>query len=169
MFEIVEFDRGGVPLRPAGHHDRGALLGGLARHASCGDAEQPFRMFVKHIQSWSRHPFFEFVPAGAVARWRRQGVPWRTEALAYGSDLGDRLPDGLAMARALGVVEHRRAFQCGVARGGPVVDREGDLARFTRAAHLLGRHAASPSVRELLPSVGHTNTVRMYHQGTSQM
>ena len=32
-------------------------------------------------------------------------VPWRTEALAYASDLGDRLPDGLSMPRALGVFD----------------------------------------------------------------
>ena len=32
-------------------------------------------------------------------------VPWRTEALAYASDLGDRLPDGLSMPRALGVYD----------------------------------------------------------------
>ena len=33
------------------------------------------------------------------------GVPWRTEPLAYRSDLRDRLPDGLHMPRALGVFD----------------------------------------------------------------
>ncbi len=140
-------------------------VGGTAR---VGGADQPFRMFVKHIQSWSRHPFFEFVPP-ELREMAAQSVPWRTEALAYGSDLGDRLPDGLAMARALGVFELDELSNAVWLEEVPVVDREWDLARSTRAAHLLGRHAASPSVRELLPSVGHTNTVRMYHEGRLEM
>ncbi|MET0839821.1 MAG: phosphotransferase [Marmoricola sp.] len=127
-----------------------------------------FRMFVKHIQSWSRHPFFQFVPPEA-REMATEGVPWRTEALAYASDLHDRLPEGLSMPRALGVFDLDELSNAVWLEEVPVVDREWDLARFGRAAYLLGRHAASPSVQELLPSVGHSNTIRLYADGRLSM
>lgn len=68
----------------------------------CG--RMPFRFFVKQVQSWERHPFFAFVPEEfrelAVA-----GVPWKTEAEVYRSDLALRLPQGLSAPRALGVFD----------------------------------------------------------------
>src|SRR5687767_11229763 len=70
--------------------------------ARVGTTEVPFRLFVKHVQSWSRHPFFEQVPPEHRAT-AAVSVPWRTEALAYRSDLRDRLPEGLTMPRAVGV------------------------------------------------------------------
>src|SRR4051812_19914506 len=76
-------------------------VSGTARVAG---EQAPYRMFVKHIQSWSRHPFFQLVPP-EYREVAASGVPWRTEALAYRSDLGDRLPDGLTMARAVGVFD----------------------------------------------------------------
>ena len=68
------------------------------------DGVEPFRMFVKHVQSWARSPFFAEVPED-VREMAEAGVPWRTEPLAYRSDLRDRLPDGLYMPRALGVFD----------------------------------------------------------------
>ena len=69
-----------------------------ARHWVSGHAEterglEPFRMFVKHIQSWSRHPFFQYVPA-EFQEMAAATVPWRTEAEVYRSDLATRLPEG---------------------------------------------------------------------------
>lgn len=130
--------------------------------------ERPFRMFVKHIQSWSRHPFFEFVPP-EHREVAAAGIDWRTEARAYDSDLGDRLPEGLSMARALGVFDVDELSNAVWLEEVPVIEREWDLPRFRRAAFLLGRHAASARVRELLPSVGHTNTVRGYLDGRLEM
>lgn len=61
------------------------------------------RFFVKLVQSWSRSPYFAFVPP-EMRELAERGVPWRTEPLVYASDLGERLPDGLTMA---GVVDVR--------------------------------------------------------------
>ncbi len=87
---------------------------GAARTAA---GERRFRIFVKHVQSWSRSPFFAQVPA-EYREMAAASVPWRTEALAYASDLGDRLPDGLSMPRALARARPRRAVRRGLARGG---------------------------------------------------
>ena len=130
--------------------------------------QQPFRVFVKHVQSWARHPFFEFVPT-EYQEQAAAGVPWRTEALVYRSDLTERLPEGLSMPRALGVFDLDEESNAIWLEEVPVVDREWDLDRFARAGVLVGRHAASPRVRELAPSVGHTNTVRDYHYGRLAM
>ncbi|MGB9013335.1 MAG: phosphotransferase [Aeromicrobium sp.] len=107
----------------------------------------PFAFFVKHVQSWSRSPLFAEVPP-QIASMAEKSVPWRTEPLAYRSDLGDRLPDGLRMPRALGVFdldEKSASIWLEEVVTAPAV---WDLARYARAAHLLGRLAASPSVRE---------------------
>jgi hypothetical protein len=72
--------------------------------ALVGDEDRPWRMFVKHIQSWSRSPLFEDVPP-EHREMAEASVPWRTEALAYRSDLRERLPEGLCMPRALGVFD----------------------------------------------------------------
>ena len=72
--------------------------------ASCTDGDQPFSMFVKQVQEWSRSPYFADVPPDFREQAARM-VPWRTEAEVYRSDLADRLPDGLGMPRALGVYD----------------------------------------------------------------
>src|SRR3954447_19953881 len=84
--------------------------------------DQRFRLFVKHVQSWSRHPFFQLVPPdqrdlAAVS------VPWRTEALAYQSDLRDRLPAGLTMPRTVGVFDVDEESNAVWLEEVPVVDR----------------------------------------------
>ncbi len=143
------------------------------RYVVSGTAEvagksQPYRMFVKHIQNWSRHPFFQLVPPEHRAA-AAEGVPWRTEALAYRSDLGDRLPEGLSMPRALGVFDIDEASNAVWLEVVPVVEREWDRARYSRAARLLGRHATSARVIELLDTVGHTMTTWSYHDGRLAM
>lgn len=116
--------------------------------ATTPGGDQAWSVFVKHVQCWSRHPFFAFVPepmrAAAAA-----GVPWRAEPLAYRSDLRDRLPEGLTMLRALDVVD-LDALSAAVWL--PEVEVEPatwDLERYRRAAHLVGRLAASRRVREV--------------------
>lgn len=108
----------------------------------------PYRMFVKHVQSWVRSEFFAEVPA-ELAELAAAGVPWRTEPLAYRSDLGDRLLAGLTMPRALGVFdldELSAAVWLEAAAHPPV---PWDRGRYERAAHLLGRLAASAEVAPL--------------------
>src|SRR3954465_8810624 len=70
-----------------------------SRHWVTGQAvtargTEPFRIFVKHVQSWRRHPFFAQVPE-EFRELAAVGVPWRTEADVYRSDLPERLPEGL--------------------------------------------------------------------------
>ncbi|MET0998463.1 MAG: phosphotransferase [Marmoricola sp.] len=126
--------------------------------------ELPFELFVKHVQSWARSPFFEMVPP-ELREMAEASVPWRTEPLAYRSDLGDRLPEGLTMPRAVGVFdldERSSAVWLEVAETDDVVWNH---ARFARAAHLLGRLAGSAAVRELA-TVGQFDwTIRNYVTG----
>jgi Phosphotransferase enzyme family len=136
--------------------------------AEVGGAPKSFRVFVKHIQSWARHPFFEMVPA-ELREEAAASVPWRTEALAYRSDLRERLPQGLAMPRALGVFDLDEESNAVWLEEVPVVAREWDLTRYSQAARLLGRHATSARVMELLDSVGHTMTIQTYHDGRLSM
>ncbi len=109
---------------------------------------EPWRVFVKHIQAWERHPFFQHVPDEfrelAVA-----GVPWRTEAEIYRSDLKDRLPDGLTMPRALDVVDLDDLSAALWIEEVPERAATWDLDRYRRAAYLVGRLAASHDVAPL--------------------
>ena len=126
--------------------------------------DRRFRIFVKHVQSWSRSPFFAQVPA-EFQEMAAASVPWRTEAHAYASDLGDRLPDGLSMPRALAVHD---LDELSAAIWLQEVDRPPvpwDLDRFRRAAHLLGRMAASPTVAPLANVGDFEWSVRTYAFG----
>jgi hypothetical protein len=118
------------------------------------DGVEPFRMFVKHVQSWARSPLFAEVPE-EIREMAEATVPWRTEPLAYRSDLRDRLPDGLTMPRSLGVfdLDEKSAAVWLEDASAPAV--AWDAERYARAAHLLGRLAASPRVAELA-DVGET-------------
>jgi hypothetical protein len=117
-------------------------------HAVTDRGAEPFRVFVKHIQSWARHPFFQFVPP-EFQEMAAAGVPWRTEAEVYRSDLADRLPEGLSMPRALEVVDLDELSAAIWIEDvtGPTL--EWDLDRYRRAAFLMGRLAASSEVAPL--------------------
>ena len=124
-----------------------------ARHWVSGTATtvegpEPWRMFVKHIQAWARHPLFQHVPEEfrelAVA-----GVPWHTEADVYRSDLADRLPTGLTMPRAWDVTDLDELSAAIWIEAVHARDVTWDLDRYRRAAYLMGRLAASPTVAPL--------------------
>jgi hypothetical protein len=136
--------------------------------ADVSGAERTFRLFVKHVQSWARHPFFQLIPVH-LRDVAAESVPWRTEALAYRSDLRDRLPEGLTMPRAVGVFDLDEVSNAVWLEEVNVVDRPWDLARYTRAARLLGRHATSARVMDLVESVGHTMTIQTYYDGRLSM
>jgi hypothetical protein len=128
--------------------------------------EEPwsFELFVKVVQSWSRSPLFAMVPEH-LRDAAAASVPWRTEPLAYRSDLGDRLPDGLRMPRVLGVhdLDHlSAAVWLEKVPAHPVV---WDVERFTRAAYLMGRFAASPRVVERADVGQDPFTIQTYLEG----
>ncbi len=116
------------------------------------------------MQSWSRSPFFEEVPE-EVREMAEAGVPWRTEHLLYRSDVAQHLPEGLSMPRALGVFDLDEKAASVWLEVIQAEDVEWDLARFTRAAYLLGRLAASPTVRPFADVGGHEWDVRHYLYG----
>jgi hypothetical protein len=120
-------------------------LRGTARHDG-GDA--PFAFFVKVVQSWSRSPVFAYVPA-EMREAALAAMPWEREPRIYASDLGDRLPAGLSMPQAY-AVEPVDELSAAVWLEAVDVDPvRWDVDRFTRAAHLLGRLAASDRVAPL--------------------
>lgn len=123
-----------------------------------------FRMFVKHVQSWSRSPLFAFVPE-EIREWAEAAVPWRTEPLVYRSDLGERLPGGLRMPRALGVLDLDELSAAVWLEDVSAPAVPWDFPRFARAAHLLGRLAASHRVAELARVGCHDWTVHHYVTG----
>lgn len=140
-----------------------------ARHWVRGTARTPqgarsWSLFCKHVQCWSRHELFAFVPPEA-RDLARAGVPWRTEPDVYRSELHDALPRGLTMPRASAVIDldHRSA-----AVWLPellVTDVTWDLPRYERAARLLGRFAARESVRVVAADVGHRSPPWSYFHG----
>ena len=117
-------------------------------HADAGDGPREFTLFVKRVQHWRHSPAFAFVPP-EVGEWAAASLPWRAEPLLYASDLADRLPEGLTMARGLRVDEREdetaviwlEAVDCE-----PVPWTAEDSVR---AARLLGRLSGSPRVAPL--------------------
>jgi hypothetical protein len=120
----------------------------VSGHAATTCARAPFRLFVKQVQSWERSPLFEFVPEEyheqAVA-----GVPWKTEADVYRSDLIHLLPEGLSAPRALGVFDLDATSSSVWLEEVPIRPATWDLARHERAAYLLGRFSASRALADL--------------------
>jgi hypothetical protein len=143
-----------------------------ARYVVSGDAlvdgeRATYEMFVKVVQSWARSPMFAFVP-DEMKELAEASVPWRTEPLAYRSDLADRLPDGLTMPRALAVFDLDEKSASVWLEMVPVVQRRWDEARYDRAAYLLGRLAGSPRVAELATVGQHSFTMADYAFGRLQ-
>lgn len=134
----------------------------VSGHVATASGPVPFRVFVKHVQCWSRSPLFEHVPAG-IRAMAAASVPWRTEPLVYRSDLSERLPDGLSMARVLGVYDLDEFSASIWLAEVPATDWPWDLGRYRRAAYLLGRLAGSPTVAPLA-NLG-VGTVRDYLEG----
>jgi hypothetical protein len=136
----------------------------VSGHASTANGATPFRIFVKHVQCWSRSPLFESVPPD-IRDMAAASVPWRTEPLVYRSDLAERLPDGLSMPRVLGVYDLDELSAAIWLAEVPATDWPWDLERHRRAAYLLGRLAASPTVARLAEVGEHAWTVRDYLEG----
>lgn len=133
--------------------------------ATTSGGDQEWSLFVKHVQCWSRHPFFAWVPEEMRER-AVAGVPWRAEPAAYRSDLRSRLPDGLTMLPAVEVVDLDE-LSAAIWLPEVVVDPSPwTLRRYRHAAGLLGRMAASPRVCEVASLAGEdTPTVTDYVHG----
>ena len=133
----------------------------VSGEALVGRERAAYELFVKVVHSWARSPFFAHVP-DEMKEVAEASVPWRTEPLAYRSDLGERLPDGLAMPRALGVFDLDEKSAAVWLEMVAVVPRAWDDALSTRAAYLLGRLSGSPHVAELARVGQHPFTMADY-------
>ena len=125
-----------------------------------------FRFFVKHVQSVARSPIFARVPPQMRASLLDL-LPWQTEPRIYQSDLASRLPVGLAMPSAYAVVELDGESAAIWMQAIPSVETPWGSERFARAAYLLGRLAANPSVGTLARISGGVarRTIRGFAQG----
>jgi hypothetical protein len=142
----------------------------VTARAATPSGERAVRMFVKHVQSWSRSPLFQYVPE-ELREVAARSVPWRTEPLVYRSDLLHRLPPGLTMPEALHVSFLDETSAAIWLPALDVVDHPWQTADFTHAAYLLGRLAGSDAVAELAPlgDADGRNTVRTYADGRLAM
>lgn len=136
----------------------------VSGHAATSHGEVPFRVFVKHVQNWSRSPLFASVPP-EIREMAAASVPWRTEANVYRSDLADRLPEGLSMPRSLAVIDLDDLSSSVWLEEIPPREWPWDLERFERAAYLLGRLAGSRRVAPLAQIDDHRWTVTDYLNG----
>lgn len=132
--------------------------------AMVGTTPRPFAMFVKQVHEWSRSPVFALVPP-ELREFAAAQVPWRTEGAVYRSPLTERLPDGLAMPRALAVRDLDDLSYAVWLEVVPVAETHWDLQRYRRAAHLLGRFAGDAGVRALAAVGGHEWDVGRYVEG----
>ncbi len=142
----------------------------VTARAATPSGERAVRMFVKHVQSWSRSPLFQYVPE-ELREVAARSVPWRTEPLVYRSDLLHRLPPGLTMPEALHVSFLDETSAAIWLPALDVVDNPWETADFAHAAHLLGRLAGSDAVAELAPlgDADGRNTIRTYADGRLAM
>ncbi len=136
----------------------------VSGHAATANGPRPFRIFVKHVQCWSRSPLFAPVPP-EIREMAAAGVPWRTEPLVYRSELAERLPAGLSMPAVLGVYDLDELSASIWLAEVPATDWPWDLDRYRRAAYLLGRLAGSPAVAPLADIGAHKWAVQDYLEG----
>lgn len=132
-------------------------------HALLRGERMPFAFFVKVVQSFARSPLFAQVPP-AMRDDAARSVPWRTEPAVYRSDLGERLPPGLSMPAARGVFDLDEAAAIWLDEVTPTAG-VWDLDTFERAAHLVGRMAASPRVGACEVRGTSRQEVRAYFEG----
>ena len=100
------------------------------------------------MQAWHHSPWFQQVPED-VRDFAAASYPWRIEAAVYASDLRRRLPDGLAMPRALGILDREPDSVVLWLEAVDHLPQRWDAERFERAAYLLGRLSGSRDVAEL--------------------
>ena len=150
-----------VALRPSRHHDGGALLGARAR----AHARRRRRCTASSSSTYKRGRARRCSPTcpRSCARWPRPACRGAPSPSPTAPTSADRLPDGLDDAARPRHLRPRR----GVARSiwleeVRTAPRRVDLARYERAAYLLGRLAASPRGRAELANVGEFDSHRAH-------
>lgn len=152
--EVADYDL--EALTTAGRY----WVRGTARHSG---GVSPYAFFVKVVQSWTRSPQFQRIPE-PQREVAAAGLPWRSEPAIYRSDLGKRLPAGLSVPRAHAVIDIddlSAGLWLQAIHHDPI---RWEAATFARAAYLLGRLAASRTVRPLR-NLGGSAVVRGYGHG----
>ena len=147
--EPVDYDAPSI-LTGARTWVRGHATIGTESGAESGtEAEgREFTLFVKRVHNWRHSPAFADVPP-EVGAWAATSVPWRAEPLVYGSDLRERLPEGLSMPRGLRVEERPDETAVVWIEAVPTGAEPWDREAYVEAAGLLGRMSGSPRVAEL--------------------
>jgi len=147
--EPVDYDAPSI-LTGARTWVRGHATIGTESGAESGtEAEgREFTLFVKRVHNWRHSPAFADVPP-EVGAWAATSVPWRAEPLLYGSDLRERLPEGLSMPRGLRVEERPDETAVVWIEAVPTGAEPWDREAYVEAAGLLGRMSGSPRVAEL--------------------
>lgn len=125
---------------------------GTAHIRRSGDV-RPYKLYVKAVQSFERSPLFATVPPQLREAALRL-VPWRSEPEVYRGDLASALPPGLSMPRHLRVAVLDEKSEAIWLEEVDVDPGPWDLARHIDAARLLGRFAASASVRTCAVRIG---------------
>lgn len=164
LTELVRRVTGQADARIASVHEErfepspGAVAtGGLRRLTATTADGRRWSFFVKSINSPRHWPFIGTVPEGFRAEFVA-GFPWRAEAEAYGA--GVRLPDGLRMPH-LHLIDDLGDDRLDLWLEDVESDLAAwDLARYDRAAYLLGGLAACNPAAP--PAVGN---LRGYVQG----
>ena len=86
--------------------------------AEVGGAPKPFRMFVKHVQSWARHPFFAMVPP-EQREWAADDCPLADRGTGLPLRPRRTTPPRTRHAARARRLRPRRGVQRGLAGGGP--------------------------------------------------
>jgi hypothetical protein len=116
----------------------------------CG-AELPWSLFVKLVHAYRHWPYFSLVPPELRDR-ALSGIQWRYEADVYACGLEDALPEGLRLPQLHRVKELGDDRIALVLEDVHTVATPWDLARFSRAAELLGRLAVRLTRGDYLPA-----------------
>lgn len=132
--------------------------------ARTADDVLPYRVFVKHVQAFSRSPMFADVPE-EIREAAEAMVPWRLEPSVYRSGMLDHLPKGLGAPRPLGVFDLDDLSAAIWLEEVPALPVTWDVDRYRQAAHLLGELAASPQLAPRVAAGGMPWDVRDYLAG----
>jgi hypothetical protein len=118
--------------------------------ASVGSVERTWSVFAKAIQSYRHWPHLGTLPPEA-----REGALasdlWRYEADVYSANLGDALPTGLRLPLIHRVADLGDDRIVMVMEDVATLEAPWDVARFRRAAELLGQAAAQLTRLDALP------------------
>lgn len=137
----------GWAVRPVSVSPSAVSTAAVLRVAGTAHAERqrlPWSVVVKILQSPRHWPLIDVVPAD-IRQQFVEAFPWRVEADVLGSELPQRLPSGIRTPRVLRIDDLGDDRIALWLEDIALADTRWDLARFTRAARLLGRWAGRRS------------------------